>query len=102
MELQNADEDFGPGLGGGGGRPSLPKAGVARGGAIGDTAPGRGLEVGAEGKGPTVARGTGATPLAEAAVGAGSSGVCPGRLPCGLPPEGRRVGGAGQGDRPGS
>lgn len=38
---------------------SLPKAGVAMGEAMGDTAPGRGLEVGVEGRGPTVARGMG-------------------------------------------
>lgn len=33
------------------------KAGVAKGAAIGDTAPGRGLDLGVEGKGPTVAQG---------------------------------------------
>lgn len=99
MELQNPDPDFWPGLGGGGGRPSLPKAGVARGKAIGDTAPGRGLDVGVEGRGPTVARG----------IGAGTVGVCGwssrvwmGRLPCGLPPGGSRGEWIGQDDEPGS
>lgn len=79
---------------------SLPKAGVARGGAIGDTAPGRGLDVGVEGRGPTVARGIGATALAGFC--AWSSGVWMGRLPCGLPPGGSRGGGTGRGDEPGS
>lgn len=102
MELQNPDPDFWPGLGGGGGRPSLPKAGVARGGAMGDTAPGRGLEVGVEGRGPTAARGTGATALAGVGVCAWSSWVWMGRLPCGLPPGGRRGRGTGHGDEPGS
>lgn len=69
IELQNPDPDFWPGLGGGGGRPSLLREGVARGGTIGDTAPGRDLEVGVEGRGPTMARGI------EAAVLAGV-GVC--------------------------
>lgn len=55
MELQNPDPDFWPGLGGGGGRASFPKAGVARGEVMGDTAPGRALEVGVEGRGPTLA-----------------------------------------------
>lgn len=68
MELQNPDPDFCPGLGGGGGRMSLPKAGVASGEAIGDTAPGRCLDVGVEGRGPTVARGIGATTLARVGV----------------------------------
>lgn len=98
MELQNPEPDLWPGLGGG--RASLPKAGVAWGGARGDTAPGRGLEVGVEGKGPTAARGGGATALG---VCAWSSGVWRGRLPCGLPPGGSRAGGgAGQGGGPGS
>lgn len=100
MELQNPDPDFWPGLGGGGTRTSLPKAGVARGGAIGDTAPGRGLEEGVEGRGPTVARGIGVTALAGVGVCAWSSGVWMGRLPCGLPPEGTRGGGTGRGDTP--
>lgn len=102
MELQNPDPDLWPGLGGGGGRPSLPKAGVARGGAIGDTAPGRGFEVGVEGRGPTVARGIGATALAGVGVCVWSSGGWVGRLPCGLPPGGSREGGTGQADEPGS
>lgn len=44
MELQKEPEpDFRPGLGGGGGRASFPKAGVAMGEAMGETVPGRGL-----------------------------------------------------------
>lgn len=96
MELQNPDPDFWPGLGGGGGRTSLLKLGVARGEAIRGTAPGRGLEVGVEGKGPTVARGIGATMLAGVGVCEWSSGVWLGRLPCGLPPGGSMGGGTGR------
>lgn len=101
IELQNPDPDFWPGLGGGGGRASLPKAGVTSGEAIGETAPGRGL-LGVEGRGPTVARGIGATALAGVGVCAWSSEVWMGRLPCGLPPGGSMGGGAGRGDEPGS
>ena len=102
MELQNPEPPFGPGLGGGRGRASLPKAGVAIGEAMGEMVPGRGLEVGVEGVGPTVARGLGATALEGAGVWAGSSGGWRGRLPCGLPPVGGAGEGAGQGDEPGS
>lgn len=102
IELQNPDPDFWPGLGGGGGRTSLPKAGVARGEAMGDTAPGRTLEVGVEGRGPTLARGIGLTGVAGVGVCMRSSGVWEGSLPCGLPPEGSRGGGTGPGDEPGS
>lgn len=100
MELQNPDPDFCPGLGGGGGRISLAKAGVTRGEAIGDTAPGRGLDVGVEGKGTTVARGIGATALARVGVCTWSSLIWIGRLPWGLPPGGSRGGGTGRGDEP--
>lgn len=100
MELQKPDPDFWPGLGGGCMVTSLPKAGVAMGEAIGDTAPGRGLEVGVEGRGPTVARGMGATALAGVWLCAWSSEIWRGRLPCGLPPEGMRGGGTGRGDKP--
>lgn len=102
MELQNPEPDFCPGLGGGGGRPSLPKAGIDRGEHIGDTAPGRVLEVGVEGRGPTVARGEGVTAPAVVGVCAWSSGGWIGRLPCGLLPEGSMGGGTGRGDGPGS
>lgn len=101
IELQNPDPDFWPGLGGGGGRMSLPKLGAAMGEAIGGTAPGRALEMGVEGRGPTVARGIGATALAGVGVCAWSSGVWLGRLPCGLPPGGSRGGGTGRGVEPG-
>lgn len=102
MELQNPDPDFWPGLGGGGGRVSLPKAGVARGEAMGEMVPGRGLELGVEGRGPTVARGIGATALAGVGVCVWSSGAWMGLLLWGLPPGGREGGGMGRGDEPGS
>lgn len=73
MELQNPDADFWPGLGGGGGRPSLLRERGARGGTKGDTTPGRDLEVGVEGRGPTMARGIGAAVLAGVGVCALSS-----------------------------
>ena len=69
---------------------SFPKLGVARGEAIGGTAPGRGLEVGVEGRGPTVAWGIGATTLAGVGVCVWSSETWLGRLPCGLPPGGSK------------
>jgi len=100
MELQNPDPDFCPGLGGGRGRASLPKAGVAMGEAIGEMVPGRGLDVGVEGRGPTVARGVGTTALEGVGVWAGSSEDCRGCLLWGLPPGGRVGGGAGQGEEP--
>lgn len=53
MELQKPEVFFWPGLGGGGGRPSLASGGRGAGGATG-----RDLETGVEGRGPTVARGT--------------------------------------------
>lgn len=85
MELQKEPEpDFRPGLGGGGGSASFPKAGVAMGEAIGETVPGRdlvGLERGTgTGSGATLARGIGETEWGwsfEAKMG---------RLPWGLPP----------------
>ena len=98
MELQNPD--FCPGLGGGRGRASLPKAGVAMGEAIGEMVPGRGLDVGVEGRGPTVTRGVGATAMEGVEFWAWSSGGWIGCLPWGLPPGGRAGGGAGQGDEP--
>lgn len=93
IELQNPDPGLWPGLGGGGGRPSLPRAGAVRGGAMEDMAAGRDLEVGVEGMGPTMARGLG--------VCAWSSGVWMGRLPCGLAPGGSKEGVTGQGVEPG-
>lgn len=89
IELQKPELDLCPGLAGGALCASLPKAGVAIGEAIGDTAPGRGLDRGVEGKGPTVARGMGTTALAGEAACMCSSEFEIGRLLCGLPPEGR-------------
>lgn len=51
------------------------REGVARGGTIGDTAPGRDLEVSVEGRGPTMARGIEAAVLAGVGVCAWSSVV---------------------------
>lgn len=80
---------------------SLPKAGVARGEDLGDTAPGRVLDVDVEGKGPTMARRIGATALATVGVCAWSSWIWMGCLPCGLPPGESRGGGTGRGEEPG-
>lgn len=81
MELQKPEAFFWPGLGGGGGRPSLARGGSGAGGA-----PGRDLETGVEGRGPTAARGTGSA----GGCCAWSSWCCRGRLARG--PRGRREG----------
>lgn len=101
IELQNPDPDLWPGLGGGGGSRSLLKLAGGRGVATGVTAPGRGLDVGVVGRGPTVARRMGYTLLAGAGVCGWSSELGLGRLPCGLPPGGREEGGTARGEEPG-
>lgn len=100
MELQKPDPDLCPGLGGGAVWASLPKAGVAMGEAIGETAPGRVFDMGVEGKGPTVARGIGVTALDGERACACSSEFGIRRLLCGLPPEGMWEEVTGRGDKP--
>lgn len=78
----------------------MAREGAARGVTVWGTAPGRDLEVGVAGRGPTMARGIGSAVLAGLGGCAWSSGFWIGRLPRGLPPRGSREGITGQGDEP--